>query len=175
MITKAEHDAAEAEEVQVYPVDDVFREFAPFFVEQVRRDVVDRYGNPALLQDGLRVDTTMDSEKQRAAQAAMLDGCSQVDKRQGFRGPVLTPRGRPSSGRRFVDRSAEGPRGREPIEPAATTWASSTGVDDDGRGADVQVGTHKGVLPAARHALGAQAQPRGLLPGRDAHLGHARR
>src|SRR5262249_45965929 len=89
MITQKERNEAEAAEVNVYPVEDVFHEFAPYFVEQVRRDVVERYGNASLLNQGLRVFTTMDSERQRAAQEAMLDGLLVADKRQGFRGPLL--------------------------------------------------------------------------------------
>src|ERR1700737_4734990 len=39
MISKSEHDQAKAQEVAVYPVEDVFHEFAPYFVEQIRKDV----------------------------------------------------------------------------------------------------------------------------------------
>src|SRR5690606_34011721 len=88
MISQAEHDEAVNEPVAVYPVENVFREFAPYFVEHVRRDVVQRFGNPALLRQGLRIFTTMDSERQRAAQDAMLSGLLVVDKRQGYRGPL---------------------------------------------------------------------------------------
>src|SRR5439155_25634900 len=61
---------------------------SPFYVETVRRQIVDRYGNERLLHDGLRVEMAMDLEKQRAAQAAMLSGLMEVDHRQGFLGPV---------------------------------------------------------------------------------------
>ena len=99
MITRAEHDAAEGGGDHVYPVEDVFHEFAPYFVEQVRRDVVERYGNPALLDDGLKVFTTMDSSSSAPRRRRCSTGCSQVDKRQGFRGPLMTPRDAPSSAR----------------------------------------------------------------------------
>jgi penicillin-binding protein 1A len=87
-ITAAERADAEAQEVKVFGLDDVFRETAPFYVEQVRRQIVDRYGNDRLLRDGLRVEMAMDLEKQRAAQAAMLKGLMEVDHRQGFHGPI---------------------------------------------------------------------------------------
>ena len=61
--------SAEREEVQVFPIDDLFREVAPFYAEQVRRELVERYGNARVLQDGLRVELAMDLERQRAAQA----------------------------------------------------------------------------------------------------------
>ena len=120
MITRAEYDAAMAEEIHVFPVEDVFHEFAPYFVEQVRKEVVQRYGNPALLRGGLNVFTTMDSEKQRAAQEAMLGGLLQVDKRQGFRGPLMTLE-TPEQRRAFVDRSDEGARGHSRSRTTGTT------------------------------------------------------
>jgi len=143
MISRAEYDAAMAEEIHVFPVEDVFHEFAPYFVEQVRKDVVQRYGNPALLRGGLKLFTTMDSEKQRAAQEAMLGGLLQVDKRQGFRGPVMTLE-TPEQRKAFVDRSEKALEGK-PIENNRYYVALVTGVDDTR--VDLQVGTHKGVLP----------------------------
>lgn len=89
MITEAERRAAEAEEVKAFPVEDVFKEFAPFFTEHVRRDIVRRYGNERMLTGGLQVFMTMHAERQIGAQVAMLDGLIRVDKRQGFVGPLL--------------------------------------------------------------------------------------
>ena len=66
MITADERVAAEETEVKVYPVDDVFRETAPFYVEQVRRQLVDRYGNERVLHDGLRVEPPWTSRSSAA-------------------------------------------------------------------------------------------------------------
>ena len=93
MITADERERASEAEVNVHGVDDVFRETAPFYVEQVRRQVVDRYGNERLLHDGLRVEMAMDLEKQRAAQTAMLSGLLEVDRRQGYYGALLRVQG----------------------------------------------------------------------------------
>jgi len=89
MITQEQMKEADAEEVSVFPVEDPFREFAPFFTEQVRRDVVRRYGNERMLKDGLSVQMAMSGERQRAAQDAMFGGLISVDKRQGFTGPLF--------------------------------------------------------------------------------------
>lgn len=88
MITKAEHDAAAIEDVKVYPVEDVFHETAPFIAEHVRRDIVARYGNQRLLEDGLDIRTTVDLDLEREAIGATLKGLAQADRRQGFRGPL---------------------------------------------------------------------------------------
>lgn len=88
MITQRDHDEAAAAEVVTYPVEDVFRETAPFVTEHVRRDIVQRYGNDRLLNDGLKIYATVDLDLEREAIAASLAGLSAADKRQGYRGPL---------------------------------------------------------------------------------------
>ena len=88
MITKEEYAAADAEPVKVHPVEDVFRDTAPFFAEHLRRDLVERYGNARMLREGLQAWSSMNAEHQRHAQEAMLTGLHYVDHRQGFYGPV---------------------------------------------------------------------------------------
>lgn len=144
MITQKEHDEAEATEAKAYPVEDVFHDFAPYFTEQVRRDVASRYGNETLLNEGLRVHTTMDSEKQRAAQEAMFFGLLEVDKRQGFRGPLMNlPK---KDWQKFLDKGTHALDGAK-IEDGRFYVALVTGIDSDGSAADVQVGHFKGKLP----------------------------
>ncbi|MCC6809638.1 MAG: PBP1A family penicillin-binding protein [Deltaproteobacteria bacterium] len=88
-ITKAQHEQALKEPFKVYPNEDVFRKTAPHFVETVRRHIADKYGEKALYEEGLEVYTTIDMEKQKAAERAVAMGLSDLDKRQGFRGPLL--------------------------------------------------------------------------------------
>lgn len=45
-------------------------QFAPYFVEYVRRDLLDRLGSEMLYRGGLRIYTTLDPAVQRAAEAA---------------------------------------------------------------------------------------------------------
>lgn len=89
MITQVDHDSAIDVDVKVHPVEDVFRETAPYVTEHVRRDVVARYGNERLLNDGLRIYTTVDRDLEREAIAATLKGIIEADKRQGYRGPLM--------------------------------------------------------------------------------------
>lgn len=162
MISKEEHDQANAEPVKVYPVEDVFHEFAPYFVEQVRKDVVDRYGNPVLLKEGLKVFTTMDSERQRAAQDSVLDGLMSVDKRQGWRGPVLQLA---TDGERkaFLDKARKA-MGKEQLVENRLYVGVVTRIDDDGKGADVQVGPHQGRLPLLGMRWARKVNPEGYYP-----------
>ena len=89
MITEAQRASADATPVVVFPVQDIFRETAPYVTEHVRRDIVARYGNERLLQDGLQVYTTVDLERENDAIGATLKGVLDADKRQGFRGALM--------------------------------------------------------------------------------------
>lgn len=90
MISQAEHDVALDEEVVVFPVEDFFHETAPFVTEHVRRDLVARYSNERLLNDGLKVYATVDLDLEKEAIAASLQGLLEADKRHGYRGPLMT-------------------------------------------------------------------------------------
>jgi penicillin-binding protein 1A len=146
MITKAEHDEASQADVNVYPVEDVFHEFAPYFTEEVRRDVVARYGNTALLNDGLKIFTTMDSEKQRAAQEAVLWGLLAVDKRQGFRGPLMHLDSKKEQDA-FIERS-RAVMGLEEVTPGKYYVGLVTGFSKNRLVADINIGGKMAKLPA---------------------------
>ncbi|HVP68640.1 MAG TPA: PBP1A family penicillin-binding protein [Anaeromyxobacteraceae bacterium] len=146
MITEVERKAADEAEIRVHGVDDVFRETAPFYTEAVRRQVVDRYGNDRLLADGLRVEMAMDLDKQRAAQAAMLGGLLDVDRRQGFWGPVahVGAAEREELRRRLAD---AWPPGMLAVGEYAVAIVSA--VNDLTGQVRVEIGDEEAVLPVA--------------------------
>lgn len=146
MITAEERARASEAEVKVHGVDDVFRETAPFYVEHVRRHVVDRYGNDRMLADGLRVEMAMDLEKQRAAQGAMLDGLLEVDRRQGYDGPLLKVQGAERTA--LHERLTRGwPAGA--LGVGAHAVGIVTGVDAAKNVVRVAIGANEGILPLA--------------------------
>lgn len=63
---------------------------APYFVEYVRQLLVAKYGEAMVYKGGLEVYTTLKLDMQKAAEAAMLTGLRELDKRQGWRGPLRT-------------------------------------------------------------------------------------
>ena len=161
MITKAEHDQANATEVKAYPLEDVFHNFAPYFTEETRRNIVERYGNPVLLTGGIKVFTTMDSERQRAAQQSVFEGLLAVDKRQGFRG-VLQNLGKLDDRAAFIEKSKKA-LGKANIVPGHFYVALVTNVQPTV--ADVQVGPHKGKLPLLGMRWARKLNPEGYYPG----------
>lgn len=166
MISQAEFDEASQAEVSVYPVEDVFHQFAPYFTEETRRSVVDRYGNKVLLNDGLKVFTTMDSEKQRAAQEAVLWGLLAVDKRQGYRGPVQQLATRAEQDK-FIEKSKK-VMGDQEIVPGRYYVGLVTAIAKDSLSADITVGDKVAKLPAlgmrwAREVNGERYYPSVLI------------
>jgi len=61
-----------------------------YFTEDVRREIVERYGSKALYEGGLSVRTTLDPELQKEARKALQHGLVQFDQKKGYRGPVAT-------------------------------------------------------------------------------------
>ncbi len=62
---------------------------APWFVEEVRRELDRRLGADRVYEEGLRVYTTLDLDLQRRANIAVLDGLAAYERRRGWRGRLL--------------------------------------------------------------------------------------
>lgn len=66
------------------------KDIGPYFIEHVRQQLVGMFGEEQVYTGGLEVFTTLTVEMQRAAEAALETGLLELDKRQGWRGPVRT-------------------------------------------------------------------------------------
>jgi penicillin-binding protein 1A len=61
---------------------------APWFQEEVRRELEKRFGTEQVHEAGLRVDTTLDLDLQQVANRAVLDGLAAYERRHGWRGRI---------------------------------------------------------------------------------------
>lgn len=61
---------------------------AEYFAEEVRRKLLDMYGEKKLYDGGLSVRTTLDPDLQKMARQALVDGLVKFDRQKGWRGPV---------------------------------------------------------------------------------------
>ena len=61
---------------------------ADYFVEEVRRELTERYGENNLYGGGLSVRTTLDPNLQQKAEIALREGLISYERRHGWRGPV---------------------------------------------------------------------------------------
>jgi penicillin-binding protein 1A len=61
---------------------------ADYFAEDVRRELLEKFGEKGLYEGGLSVRTTLDPKMQVIAHKALTDGLVRYDETQGYRGPV---------------------------------------------------------------------------------------
>ena len=59
---------------------------APWFIEEVRRELEKQFGAEEVHQDGLRVETTLDLDLQQVANHAVQDGVAAYEHRRGWQG-----------------------------------------------------------------------------------------
>jgi penicillin-binding protein 1A len=62
---------------------------APWFVEEVRRELEKQFGTEEVHEAGLRVETTLDIDLQNVANRAVLDGVAAYERRHGWKGAPL--------------------------------------------------------------------------------------
>ncbi|MBF8300088.1 MAG: mrcA 2 [Acidobacteria bacterium] len=122
------------------------RSIAPYFGEEIRKVLEQKYGADALYQAGLQVRTTLDGPLQEAANRAIDVGLRRIDKRRsGYRKPQ---RNVVADGH-AVDRFTT-PRWAQPMRVGDVVPAVVMAVPPRGGGpARVRIGPHELDLPAA--------------------------
>jgi penicillin-binding protein 1A len=86
-ITKKEADEAAQRPIVIAATANQNNSVAPYFVEEVRKELEGRYGAKRLYENGLSVQTGLDVKLQQAANRALDDGLRRIDRRRGFRKP----------------------------------------------------------------------------------------
>lgn len=86
-ISAEESKSAINELVTVYTQKE-YKEVAPYFVETIRQLLVQKLGEQAVLDEGLKIYTSIDFKAQQDAQTQVQEGLRALDKRQGYRGPL---------------------------------------------------------------------------------------
>src|SRR6202161_1386758 len=59
---------------------------APYFVEEIRQNLENKYGADQVHEGGLKVYTTLDVDLQKAANQSVLDGLAAYERRHGWKG-----------------------------------------------------------------------------------------
>ncbi len=84
--------AADAQKAEMAPlglrIETPANSVAPYFVEEVRRQLEKQYGVDEVHGAGLRVDTTIDLDLQMVANKAILDGTATYERRRGWQGQL---------------------------------------------------------------------------------------
>jgi penicillin-binding protein 1A len=87
-ISRSEYDSAVKEELKVHDSVDVNPKYSPYFVETIRRQITEKYGDRALLEEGLQIVVDVDPRLFKIAGQAVREGLRAIDRRNGYRGPI---------------------------------------------------------------------------------------
>jgi penicillin-binding protein 1A len=88
VITNAQANAAKAAPLGLH-IEPPSNSVAPWFVEDVRRELERQFGSEQVHEEGLRVYTTLDLDLQQVANRAVLDGLAALERRHGWKGNLL--------------------------------------------------------------------------------------
>jgi penicillin-binding protein 1A len=88
-IQSPDAEAAKARPLTVYSRSQTEFVEAPFFSEDVRRQLAKQYGEESLYKGGLSVRTTLDPKLQDIANKTLRAGLIAYDRRHGWRGPLM--------------------------------------------------------------------------------------
>jgi len=67
----------------------IFLEDARYYVEDIRKDVIDKLGFDNVYKQGLNINTPINLNLQKIATQSLRDGLISYDKRRGWRGPIM--------------------------------------------------------------------------------------
>ena len=102
---------------------------APYFLEEVRKELEARYGAKQLYENGLAVQTALDVRLQEAANRALDDGLRRIDRRRGFRKPRRNVVAEGQTVEAFRHARWERPMAANDIVPAVVTEAGEGTID----------------------------------------------
>jgi len=167
-ISEGDAETAAAEKLTIHPRVNSFIADASYFTEQVRRYLIDRYGEERVYTDGLEVHTTMNLGMQQAATTAVRENLREHDKRQGFRGPqqVLAAEEQDGFLQELDERLEQAP-------PKAGDILDALLIAGDARALQVKVGKRPGLIPQEGFAWAGKLRVVPLetyqrtLPGKD--------
>ena len=143
-ITQEEQELALAQPINIETGRESVFARAPYFTEYVRQYLLEKYGKDRLYGGGLKVYTTVNLRMQKAAQKALDKGLRELDKREGYRGPIRHLG--PHEIGPFIAEQREKLANLE-LSPGMILEALVVAVDDKEERAALQIGDLKAILP----------------------------
>lgn len=142
-ISEAEAKEAMAAPLKLQPIRKHVPDHVSYYAEHVRRYLESKYGAEALLTNGFKVYTAASVPMHQKAYDAMHAGLRELDKRQGYRGPMkhLDPPEIETFCKAFQERTPE-----SQLRPGAIVTGVVVDVQDARQRALVRLGKTVGVL-----------------------------
>ena len=143
-ITRQAADAAYRAPLKIQSRENTTLNIAPYFTEYVRIYLQEKYGEEALYTQGLQIHTTINVVNQKAAQEAMQAGLTELDRRQGYRGPeqVLKSEEIDAFCQEVAKKLAE-----KPLTVGETYLGVVTEITKDNKRVIVRIGDKTGSIP----------------------------
>jgi penicillin-binding protein 1A len=156
-ITKAQHDQAVNSKINLAPKQNPFTEVAPHFSEHIRRYIEQKYGAD-LLYGGLKIYTTANYDIQIMAHRALEKGLFDLDRRQGYRGPLkhihpgeIEP----------VSKEIAAKLNEKPLKEEMTVSGIVTSVNDRSDTITVRIGNSYGIINSEGMQWARKSDPDG--------------
>jgi len=142
-ITKAQYEKALNTKIELKTKQNLFQEVAPHFSEHVRRYVEKKYGTDLLYNRGINIYTTANYDMQIAAHEALKKGLYELDRRQGYRGPIrhLAPDEIETVSNEIAKQALE-----IPLEEGTSTKGIVTSIDKKTNNVIVRIGDIFGAI-----------------------------
>jgi penicillin-binding protein 1A len=154
MISQEQREKAFRSPLKIQSRESAYFSKAPYFTEFIRQQVERKYGKEKLYQQGLRIYTTLDLSLQTAAQRSVETGLKELDKREGFRGPLR--RLPPKEVKEFLNKRKESSR---PLPPNELFEGVILSKDDSKKRYTIWVEDRKGILPFSEMSWALTIKP----------------
>ena len=142
-ITKAEAEKALRIPLDIRPRHNWYRDNVPDYTEQIRQTLIEMFGKQTVYNDGLKVYTSVNIDMQKMACNAIQKGLGDLDKRQGYRGPL----------ERLLPEQIEGfsqtiarQHINAPLQADMITKGIVTRVNDQTGSVNVRIGGEQGII-----------------------------
>ncbi len=142
-ITKAQYEEAVNTKIEIKTKQNLFQDIAPHFSEHVRRYIEKKYGTDLLYNRGINIYTTANYDMQIAAHEALKKGLYELDRRQGYRGPIkhLAPDEIEAVSNELAKQTDE-----TPLQEGVSIKGIVTSLDKKNNNAIVRIGNISGVI-----------------------------
>lgn len=151
-ITTEEYRQAVEEPLLYTAMEDPSWKIGPYYLEEVRRQLIERYSEEEVYAGGLQVRTNVDMEHQIRADEALRSGLRATAKRHGWQGPI-----------KHLDPGTEDEFLHDQVVPAgikAGEWVQVVVQQVDKGSAQVRFGSHTGTIAVGTMAWARTPNPK---------------
>jgi penicillin-binding protein 1A len=155
-ITQKQADEAKARPIVLHLSPGQTDSAAPYFLEEIRKELEGQYGAKALYENGLSVHTALDLKLQEAANRALDEGVRRIDHLHGFRKPRRNVIDERHTIEGFRHPRWERPFAVDDVVPAVVS-------DVDGSGIHVRIAGYRATIDKKGYAWTRKTTPASLV------------